>query len=146
MYISDEDAFGYWVFQNPDVVKDFKDSLPSGISEQLDYSVNSLDVLETWLTENFNTVDEITSFVNVSVLDGSARYVGRVFLANLGGKWGIDIHNKDNMYHSLPVIESKVGVTCPLSVVSTSIDRRTGHFISDVLRAKMKRLPADLTA
>lgn len=143
LYISDIDAFGYWVFQNPDIIEEFKNSLPIEISDQLDYSIESLNALESWLTKNFTTVDKLVSFVNISVLDGSARYVGRVFLAHLEGKWGIDIHDKDNIYYGLPVIESRIGATCPLSLVSACIDRRTGHFISDVLRAKMKRLYAD---
>lgn len=58
-----------------------------------------------------------------------ARYVGQVFRANLGGKWKIDFSDPKNAFYDLPQLvgmSSQRAQICPLTLVTSSLDRRTG--------------------
>ena len=70
------------------------------------------------------------------VLDGSARYVGQTYIRHLGGHWYIN--RKHNTYDGLPPVGGFgdfVAPVCPVTLATTSVDRRVGDFISSFLRS-----------
>ena len=62
-----------------DALEHMKKSLPKNISEKLNYSVESLDILEQWILEQYLTVNDIIPQKEAHTVDGYARYVGETF-------------------------------------------------------------------
>jgi hypothetical protein len=130
------DSFEYWLFLMDEEIAEFMNSLPDNISMKMDYSADSLIQLESWLLSKYKTVKEILNASEKQNLDRFSRYVGETMRKNLGGIWNIELKNKKNVYYKIPVIEKKgYWVECPVTLVTASIDRRTGEYIAGVLRA-----------
>lgn len=72
------------------------------------------------------------------MLDYLTVYVGETIRENLGGKWVIDLENKENVFYSMPVVinlDRKRAIhLCPLTLSTASIDRQKGNFISTVVK------------
>ncbi|WP_436861230.1 hypothetical protein [Acinetobacter haemolyticus] len=128
------DSFQYWLMDMRDALSHMHDTLPKEISEKLDYSVKSLDILEHWILEQYPTTQAILAQQESRKVDGYARYVGETFRKYLGGKWIIELDNPKHAFYNLPEIKSEFFRDCPLSFVIASTDRRTGHYISDILK------------
>ena len=65
-------------------------------------------------------------------IGGMARHVGEVFRRSLGGRRRIDFSDSKNAFHALPQWAAMRGQRvqiCPLTLVTTSLDRRTGRFL-----------------
>jgi hypothetical protein len=131
------DSFQYWLMDMSDALERMKNSLPKDISEKLNYSIESLDTLENWILEQYPTVNDIIPQKEASIVDGYARYVGETFRKYLGGKWIIELDNPKHVFYNMPEIDTKSLRDCPLSLVIASTDRRTGHYISDILKHKL---------
>jgi len=137
------DDFQLWVFNMDDELDAFKATLPVELAKWLDYSVESLTLLEAWILNRYPTFEDTEKKEEAQVLDWLARYVGETFRKQIGGHWDIDLENKKNVYYGLPVItgfEEKPTPVCPLTLVTASTDRRTGDFISGVLERMKQRL------
>ncbi|MBN8602803.1 MAG: hypothetical protein J0M26_17335 [Planctomycetes bacterium] len=137
------DDFEHWLFEMDDHLKKFIDILPTDISSKLDYSTGSLSFLEGWLLSKYGSVNEILKESEKQTLDMVARYVGETFRKNLGGIWNIDLKNKKNVFYRMPVIE-KLGswTQCPITLVTASLDRRSGSFMTGVLNSIASRYGA----
>lgn len=137
------DDFEHWLFEMDDHLKEFIDILPTDISSKLDYSTGSLSFLEGWLLSKYGSVNEILKESEKQTLDMVARYVGETFRKNLGGIWNIDLKNKKNVFYRMPVIE-KLGswTQCPITLVTASLDRRSGSFMTGVLNSIASRYGA----
>jgi len=70
-----------------DVHNEFLATLPEELKQSLDYSSESLVALEHWLKEEYSSSTDLYNLSNSLHLDGAARYVGEVFLKQLGGSW-----------------------------------------------------------
>lgn len=126
--------FESWLFQMDDRLAEFIDELPSDIGRQMDFSLDSLTILEGWLLEQYGSTDEILEASQMQRLDDIARYVGETLRKNLGGIWNIDLKNKRNVYYKIPVIEKQGAWTeCPVSLVTAAMEDRSGSFIVGVL-------------
>ncbi len=136
------DEFEYWRFHFEDVMQEFEAFVPEALAAKLDRSVESLDALEAWLLEKYDSPEAILTLDQRGVLDGASRYVGETYAAHIGGKWQIDVEDTDDAFYGLPVIAYLGGSDCPLSLVTASLDRRTGTYLSNILRNKMRRLSA----
>ncbi|WP_437192851.1 hypothetical protein [Planctomicrobium sp. SH527] len=134
------DHFEFWLFEMDDCLAEFICSLPTDISAKLDYSADSLSILETWLLSQYENVHEILKDPEKLTLDMAARYVGETFRKKLGGIWNIDLKNKKNVYYRMPVIErSGSWIECPITLVTASTDRRSGNFMAGVLNSLASR-------
>lgn len=130
------DDFEDWLFEMYDRIDEFVSMLPPHIASKMDYSPGSLSVLEGWLMTQYANVNDILKESEKPKLDMLARYVGETLRKNVGGIWNIDLKNKRNVYYRIPVIEKKgIWTECPITLVTASTDRRTGHFIEGVLNA-----------
>jgi hypothetical protein len=132
---SEQEDFELWLDILPDRVEEFKESLPTDISSQLDSSVNSLDIIEKYLLENF-TLDTIREPSNASFYDGCARYIGDTFRCNVfGAYWTIEFKDKNSVFYNLPILmveNTDTFAICPLTMITALIDRQTGVFLSTI--------------
>jgi hypothetical protein len=131
----EQDQFQVWLMDMSDAIERFQQSLPSELQGRLDYSPESLEVVEGFALAKYSMVAEAKKQSEAFTVDGIARYVGQVFRKHLGGKWVIDFSDKKNAFYGLPQLSGMVGQKtqlCPLTLVTASLDRRTGKFIRTV--------------
>jgi hypothetical protein len=102
----------------------------------LDGSPTSLDRLESWLLSRYASVADARPESEAITIGRAARYLGEVFRKHTGSKWAIENRDPKYMFRGFPVL---VGGTlgsmpdCPRSIVTASLDRRTGHYFSSIL-------------
>lgn len=131
------DEFDTWVFQMDDVLDEFLAGLPAAVSTQLDYSLDSLDVLEKWILENYPSVKDLEKEDAVLPSDSFARYIGETVQKNLGGYWDIDLENDKNPYYNLPVIveyKENASPICPHKLVAEAAALKKGTYMKSVLK------------
>jgi hypothetical protein len=141
--LSTRDDFDYWIFEMDDVLDRFLQRLPTNIQGKLNFSPSSLEVIEAWILENYPTTQAMLGQDQASLVDGAARYVGETFRRTIGGYWDIQLDNSDTAFFGVPILtgfEDKPTPCCPLTLVTTSANRRTGKFLSMVLDNTVKRL------
>jgi hypothetical protein len=137
------EEFQYWDFYLEDVLDDFLNWLPSDISEKLDFSSSSLDIIEVWLLEKYSSIEIMLEFGQAEIVDAAARYVGETYRKAIDGVWDIILDEPDNAYYRLPILRDKNKnqvQDCPLSLTTASVDRRTGKYLRMVLENKLERL------
>lgn len=128
------DDFELWLFQMDDRLADFLKTLPADVSKSLDYSLASIAELEKWLLRRYRNIQAILQDSEKATLDQAACYVGETIRKNIGGTWDIDQADEANAFHCIPVVEEKGRWTeCPVTLVTASVDRRTGRYMSDVI-------------
>ena len=128
-----QEQFQNWLAHMDDALEAFLAPLPAEVRERLNGSPESLGALEVWLLERYPTMDSILEDEEASHLDGAARYVGEVFRTALGGHWRLRLNDPKYAYHGIPelwFLEKKDTPVAPLTLVTASLDRRTGKFIS----------------
>ena len=104
----------------------------------LDYTPESLLRVEAWVLENYSSPDEILKEEEKMTLDGLLRYVGEVFKIHLQGRWNIHQEDPEHLFYNLPVISfpGNIPDTSPLSLITASLDRKSGNFLYDSLNRK----------
>ena len=128
-----QEQFQDWLAHMDDALEAFLARLPAEVRERLDGSPESLGVLEPWLLERYPTMDAILEDEEASHLDGAARYVGEVFRKALGGHWRLRLNDPKYVFHGLPelwFLEEKDTPDAPHTLVTASLDRRTGKYLS----------------
>ena len=134
-----EEEFQEWLADMDLVIDALLVKMPRAMRPFFDHSVESLDVLETWLLARYKHNDLMLKKSESIILDGCARYIGETYRHHLGGHWFID--RKHNCYDGLPLVGGFgefVAPLCPLTLATTSVDRRRGDFISTILRKQIK--------
>lgn len=96
--------------------------------------VDSLDPLEAWLLDRFATGEDALRLDQRGVTDAAARHVGRVLVLNVDDAvWEIDLDDENSLYYRLPVVRFADGTEeCPLTMVTTCLDRREGTFLREL--------------
>lgn len=136
-----EDQFEVWLMDMSDAIERFRLSIPKSVGERLDFSPDSLNAIEAFILATYSNVDEIKEQSEAQMVDGMARYVGQVFRKHLGGKWSIELVDKQNVFYGLPQLVGMAGQStqiCPLTLVTASTDRRTGKFIKTIFDNHMQ--------
>ena len=134
------DDFEMWLFDMDARLEGLVSRLPDSVAEQLDYSLESLDAIEGWLLQEFESVSAALDDTAKEVSDEISRYVGETIRKNAGGKWDIELEDEKNAYFKMPVLQKPDAWTeCPASLVTAAVDRRNGKFISTVLNALLRR-------
>jgi hypothetical protein len=137
-----QDQFQEWLAEMDDALERFFASLPQELAAKLDYTPESLDALEAWILQNFAGTDALLDPKRSQQLDGMARYVGETLRKNVGGKWEMRLDDPKYVYYGLPQLSGfaqRSTPESPHSLVTASADRRTGDYISSVVRVMMKR-------
>lgn len=123
------DWFEWWLTINPDRIYELFEILPHSLVEKLNYSLESLLVLEEYLLNNY-TYDNIIQMEKKSILDNLSRYVGEVARRNLKeAKWDLYLKDKKNIYYNVPIISAPNifgGMFCPSYVICRSLLRKEG--------------------
>lgn len=106
----------------------------------LDYSLESLDKLESWILANYDDIKKLID--DGKMLDYLTVYIGETFRKHLGGKWYIDLKNKKNAYYSMPVLtdpsyRGEVYIA-PMTYATACINRKKGNYISTILKNNMQ--------
>ena len=135
--------FEYWLADMDDALERFLDSLPNEVSERLDYSPASLDVLERWILDRYASTDQMLPASEATKVDGLARYIGETFRKAIGGHWDIRLDDPKYVFYGRPQLtgfSDKPTPTCPLLLATASADRRTGKYLNGVLNSYLKDL------
>ena len=128
-----EEQFQDWLAHMDEALARFLARLPAEVTDRLDGSPDSLGALEAWLLERYPTMVSILADEERLHLDGAARYVGEVFRKELGGHWRIRLNDPKYAFHGIPelwFLEEKDTPVAPITLVTASLDRRTGEYIS----------------
>jgi truncated hemoglobin YjbI len=137
----DDDDFQYWLAHMDDALEEFFETLPAHVRDRLDYSIDSLDVLEAWLLERYPNPEAALQKSETLRLDGAARYIGETFCKTIGGYWWVD--PKGEIMRGMPLIidcRTGKGGMCPVTMATASTDRRCGDFSSSILRKQLESL------
>jgi hypothetical protein len=133
---SRKNDFEGWITFIPDEVIKLKKMLPKEVSEKLDFSEESLDVIEKYLLQNYSNENFIRE-ENKILLDRLARYVGSAFRRSLpNAYWDIELDDKNDVFFTLPVIKVKGAQLAPFSphiLITTLLARKRGNFLSTIL-------------
>ena len=134
--LSDEELFQQWLAVMDDTLEVFTTMLPSEVSRRLDYTPDSLDVLEQWILERYPAYEQIIAESEVLEVDGLARYVGETIRRHTNSEWAIRYDDPKDAYYALPQLRfaSNKPPICPRHLVTASVDRRTGRYLSKVAR------------
>ncbi|KFZ40562.1 MULTISPECIES: hypothetical protein [Thermoactinomyces] len=129
------DWFEEWLMIHPDELEKLQKKLGH---LDLDYTPESLLRVEAWVLENYSSPDEILKDEEKMTLDGLLRYVGEVFKIHLQGRWNIHQEDPEHLFYNLPVISfpGNIPDTSPLSLITASLDRKSGNFLYDSLNRK----------
>lgn len=137
--LSDADQFQVWLMHMDEAIAKFIELAPHEIQIKLDGGEESLDVLEAWILSKYGTPQEARSLSEAKFIDGASRYVGEIFRKRTGSKWSIDFSNPKFVYCGLPILKGgpKLGKMpeCPITLITASIDRRAGSYLSTVLKS-----------
>ncbi|WP_422859488.1 hypothetical protein ACOKFD_00670 [Flagellimonas sp. S174] len=108
-----EDRFNDWVKPNPKLAK------------LLDWSPNSLIIVENYLLENF-TIEDLENQENKTPIDAIVSYVAETIRKNIPETiWKIDLEDKTNIYYRLPYLVFKLGApTCPHDLIKDCVGKR----------------------
>jgi hypothetical protein len=134
--------FEEWLADMQTGLDRFTDALPEEVADALDESPESLDVLEAWLLERYPSTEAVLEESEKEILDGAARYVGETFLGQLGGKWSISADDPKDVNYQLPILtgfRGQFSTLAPVTMVTAAADRRTGTYLSTILRNIQRR-------
>ena len=134
------ELFEAWLWDMPNALERFKNRMPKEIQDKLDFSLQSLDIVEKHLLDNYETIEQIKNEPSY-ILDGYAIYVGETFRNVLKNdrinQWELMLE-EDNVYYLLPIINTSSIITCPLSLCTACIDRRWGNYWSWILNNQLE--------
>jgi len=137
-----QDNFQDWIFYISDKMEYFTNGFAKENHLKLDYSIESLDELEKWIIDNFKTINAIKD--NPQMLDLLTIYIGETFRKHIGGKWFMDLENKDNAYYHMPVLTNPEykgeKYIAPRTFATASIDRKKSDYISNILQYRIKQM------
>lgn len=138
MTIESEQAnFRSWLLEMPHALDRFFAKLPEHVRRQLDFSPESLDVLEKWLLATFTTVEELRAPEHKALWDGIGRYIGETYRRSLGGRWDIRFDDPKYIYFGVPQITGfspHPTPICPHALSTVAIDWKEGSFLRTILQ------------
>src|SRR5262245_56127796 len=134
------DDFEGWLMFMDDTIRQLLDELPPAVSRQLDFTLDSLSTLESWLLNKYPSTEAVLQPSENWFLDRISRYVGETIRRNAGGEWDIDTKNKADVYYRLPVVKKEgKWIECPASLVTAAADRRQGDYIQTIVQSLTKQ-------
>jgi len=119
--IEGREQFEHFLFEMDDVLDAVILQARSG-GFTLDYSLESLDSLETLLLRQYGPGEH-----GVLLKSRAARYLGEVFRRGLGGRWELCLKDPTYLYFKLPVISGYSASDiefCPVEVLASFLHSR----------------------
>jgi len=139
----DPDDFEHWLFAMDDVLQSFTSNLDESIALKLDYSEESLEMIESLILKQYSSVEQILLPEESYRLDSLVRYVGETFRKAIGGRWEIRLDDPRYAFHGLPQLTGfspRATPICPHSLVTAAVDRRQGTYLRTILENVKRRL------
>ena len=125
----DIEKFQYFIFEMDDVLEEFV-GLFNKNGFELDYSLSSLDLLE-------NIIDSMEANANDSkFVNRCSRYLGEVFIKELGGRWDLSLDNPDNVYFKLPIVNDYSNLDiefCPIAIINNYLVRKRPGLLKEAV-------------
>jgi hypothetical protein len=132
--IANREDFEHWLAELDVFLAEFIEEFPDSAIRKFDYSPASLDLAEAWILMTFDSTDAMLLGADGRRVNCVACYVGETFRRAVKGKWTINLEDSSFAYFGLPTIVAPgKDSECPLSLVTTAADRRTGRFIRTIL-------------
>ncbi|MDR1502138.1 MAG: hypothetical protein LBT43_06755 [Prevotella sp.] len=141
--LGNEENYTWWLTIMPDVMYNLQ-LLPKNVSSKLDYSVESLNILELYIIENYN-MEELKLPKYKTVDDLFSRYIGETFRRNIKDAiWEMEKREKYYGY-GYPLINKKNNIPFtkvhPSSILFGAIANaeengiyKTGEYLSGILK------------
>lgn len=101
-----QDDFQKWLFLIEVKMAYFTGEFAQRYQLTLDYSLASLDELESWILTNYETLDQLLA--DREILDYLTLYIGETFRKHIGGKWSIDLEDERNPFYAMPILTGPV--------------------------------------
>lgn len=137
-----------WLSQMPVPLDRFLEQLPGEVRRKLDFSLESLDILEEWLLQRYSDYHSLIQPTERAIWDGAARYIGEIYRKQLGAYWQARFEPPNYVYRGFPELTGYNPPPTPEAphvLATTLLDRRTGIYLRDLLR-KMKERSLELCA
>ncbi len=135
-----QDNFQEWIFFIDNKMDYFTEEFAKENNLDLDYSIQSLDILEKWIINTYPTINTLRE--DEKILDLLTIYIGETFRKHIGGKWFMDLDDKENAYYHMPVLKSpnyKGEIyKAPRTFATACIPRKKGNYISTILKNNME--------
>jgi hypothetical protein len=126
------ERFEDWLFVMDDELEAFVRSFPDEMSQQLNYSPESLGVLESWMLKTYSSPKHLSE--DKMTWDKIGRYIGETYRKTLGGRWDVQLNSPEMAYYGLPVIIApNLSPDCPLSFSTAALDRKRQNYLQSVL-------------
>lgn len=141
-----EESYNWWLTIMPDVMYNLN-LLPKNVSNKLDYSIESLNVLELYIIENYD-IEELKLPIYKTVIDLFSRYIGETFRKNIKDTiwemekregyfgYGFPMINKKNSIPFTKVLPSSI-LFGAISNAKENIIYKTGEYLSGILKHKI---------
>ena len=88
--------FEYWLATIDAFLAEFKVEFPAADRGKLDFSPESLDVVEAWILSTYADTDDMLKSSESRRVNGVACYVGEVFRKRGNGKWTVNLEDLDS--------------------------------------------------
>lgn len=137
-FVHGKREFKYWLAETEPITEYFIEAFYQEFGERLDYSPESLLVLERGILEKYSGPELISERYVTTWGEDAGRYIGEVFRKELNGYWDLiyreSSHN--NGYFRVPIVrfDDSGRSTCPRYTASATIDRRKGDYIYKIFR------------
>jgi len=89
--------FEKWIFEMDDKLDSFINSIYGDVKHKFDFSIESLNVAESWLKEKYKTPEDLDKLHRAVAIDGFVRYVGEVFRKYARGFWDMDFDSEESI-------------------------------------------------
>ncbi len=122
-----------WTTFIEDRVNEWGGTISENVADALDYSPESLKVIESYILSNFDK-NSVTDTKNTKAVDAVVSYYGETLRRNLpNSTWFLDLEDEGNIYFNLPCIKTLVGFPIsPYSLIKRLIAKKTGTFLYDL--------------
>jgi hypothetical protein len=133
-----KDNFMEWVTFIDDRVEKWKRNIPNGLSQELNWKVESLDKLENYILKKF-TKEKIISAENKEEVDAMASYIGETFRVNLpNAKWSIELDDERNIFFNKPTIVTPTpgAAISPFNLLLRIFNENTGKLLLKIYSGK----------
>jgi len=136
-----KDDFAWWVDTIPQKIIKLNKQIPANISDELNFSIESLDILEVFLLENYTQEDIHLSKENQDFFTGVASYIAETYKCLMPDlKWHIELMDESNIFYNMPVLRKPLGgVFSPHSLTSALFDRQRGNYLSSIVQTYHRR-------
>jgi hypothetical protein len=129
-------GFQDWISVMEFQLHEFIASLPHEVAVAMDFSRQSIDVLEAWLLATYQDVEALRA--DKQNWDRVGRYIGETFRRNTGGHWTIELDDPDYVFFKVPQLDFPGSApTCPHCLGTAALDRRTGKYVGRLLDHKI---------